>query len=116
VSRFIAYRGANPPLSARIRKPLILRGFFFLWLRDSMQHWLLRKFLGKNPRLRHLGSTTIDHSCTMAAFASAGAECVRTASTEQEHMPNLRGMRQDIPAWSVRAAGFSFKSTGGDEA
>ena len=34
----------------------------------------------------------------------------------KKHMPNSRGTRQDIPAWSVRPAGFGFKSIGGGKA
>jgi len=31
----------------------------------------------------------------------------------KKNMPNSRGSRIDIPAWSVRPAGFGFKSIGG---
>ncbi len=34
----------------------------------------------------------------------------------RKYMINSRGIRQDIPAWSVRPAGFGFKSIGGGEA
>lgn len=34
----------------------------------------------------------------------------------KRHMPNSRGSRIDIPAWSVRPAGFGFKSIGGGKA
>lgn len=33
----------------------------------------------------------------------------------RKHIPNARGMRQDVPAWSVRPAGFSIKSVTGGE-
>jgi hypothetical protein len=31
----------------------------------------------------------------------------------KKHLPNSRGTRQDVPDWSVRPAGFGFKSIGG---
>ena len=34
----------------------------------------------------------------------------------KRHMINSRGLRQDIPTWSVRPAGFGFKTAGGGEA
>lgn len=34
----------------------------------------------------------------------------------KKHMPNSRGSRVDIPAWSVRPVGFGFKSIGGGKA
>jgi hypothetical protein len=32
------------------------------------------------------------------------------------YMLNSRGLRQDVPAWSVRPVGFGFKNAGGGEA
>lgn len=34
----------------------------------------------------------------------------------KKYMPNSRGTRQDVPDWSVRPAGFGFKSVGRGEA
>ncbi|MEH6434319.1 hypothetical protein [Massilia sp. DD77] len=34
----------------------------------------------------------------------------------KRYIPNPRGMRQDIPEWSVRPAGFVFKSVAGGDA
>ena len=34
----------------------------------------------------------------------------------KKYMPNSRGSRQDVPDWSVRPAGFGFKTVGRGEA
>lgn len=34
----------------------------------------------------------------------------------RKYIPNSRGIRQDVPEWSRRPAGFGFKSIGGGEA
>ena len=33
----------------------------------------------------------------------------------KKYLINSRGLRQDVPAWSVRPAGFGFKNIGGGE-
>jgi hypothetical protein len=33
----------------------------------------------------------------------------------RKHIPNARGMREDVPAWSVREAGFCMKTVSGGE-
>lgn len=34
----------------------------------------------------------------------------------KKYLINSRGLRQDVPAWSVRPAGFGFKNIGGGDA
>jgi hypothetical protein len=39
----------------------------------------------------------------------------RVSTLNPKHIPNSRGMRQDVPAWSVRPDGFSLKGVAGGE-
>lgn len=47
---------------------------------------------------------------------SREATAYKQPPLSRKYMPNSRGIRQDIPAWSQRPAGFGFKSIGGGEA
>ncbi|MFC3457223.1 hypothetical protein [Massilia haematophila] len=47
---------------------------------------------------------------------SREATAYKQPPLSRKYMINSRGIRQDIPAWSVRPAGFGFKSIGGGEA
>jgi len=46
---------------------------------------------------------------------SREATAYKQPPLSRKYMLNSRGIRQDIPAWSHRPAGFGFKSIGGGE-
>jgi hypothetical protein len=37
----------------------------------------------------------------------------RASTLDKKHIPNRRGPRADVPAWSVKPDGYSIKSVGG---
>ncbi|WP_312547599.1 hypothetical protein [Massilia sp.] len=47
---------------------------------------------------------------------SREATAYKQPPLSRKYLTNSRGIRQDIPAWSQRPAGFGFKSIGGGEA
>lgn len=44
------------------------------------------------------------------------ANAFQRPALSKKYIPNSRGSRLDIPSWSVRPAGFGFKSIGGGKA
>lgn len=59
------------------------------------------------PKKQYVGQIT-PAQCRPNIYASQGLS--------KKHIPNRRGQRNDIPAWSVKPDGHSIKSIGGGEA
>ena len=66
-----------------------------------------KHFVDKRPKEKYIGQI-VPAQYRPNVFASPGLS--------KKNIPSRRGMRNDIPAWSVKPDGHSIKSIGGGEA